>query len=64
MTAWRTRPLTESDLDDVLRVWKTTQRPETVPGLSVVDLVGTLRDGNPGVVATVGRTIVGAAIAQ
>lgn len=64
MTAWRTRPLSESDLDEVLRVWETTQRPETVPGLSVADLVGTLRDGNPGVVATVGRTIVGAAIAQ
>jgi ribosomal protein S18 acetylase RimI-like enzyme len=64
MPAWRTRPLTELDLDDVLRIWETTQRPESLPGLSVADLVGTLREGNPGVVATVGQCIVGAAIAQ
>lgn len=64
MSAWRTRALTEADLDDVLRVWETTEPSGAVPGLSVAELVGTLRDGHPGVIATVGNEVVGAAIAQ
>lgn len=32
-----------------------------MPGLSVAELVGTLRDGDPGVVAIVGERIVGVA---
>lgn len=64
MSVWRVRDLAESDLDEVLRLWEATSADAAVPALSVAELVGTLRDGHPGVVAVIGERVVGAALAQ
>ncbi len=64
MTAWRIRELTEDDLDGVVRMWDDANTGQELPGLSVAELVGTIREGHPGMVASVGDELVGMVIGQ
>jgi len=64
MPLWRVREFQQTDLDAVVRIW---DRPPAAPQESVhalSELLGAVRAGEPTVVAVVGDTVVGAAVAS
>jgi transitional endoplasmic reticulum ATPase len=63
MSTPRVREFHEDDLDQVVRVWEESRRPERRPVHGLAEILGALRHEHA-VVATVGEVVVGAAAAR
>ena len=63
MSTPRVREFHEDDLDQVIRVWEESRRPERRAVYGLAEVLGALRDG-AAVVVTVGEVVVGAAAAR
>jgi len=65
VSTWRVRDYHDDDLDQVIRVWDESRRPdEPLPVFLVSEVIAAARDGQPAVVAMVGNELVGIAVAQ
>src|SRR3954449_3072044 len=60
----RLRDFHEDDLDQVVRVWEESRRPDRRPVHGLAEILGALRDEGVAVVVTVGEVVVGAAAAR
>ena len=64
MPSPRVRDFHEDDLDQVVRVWEDSRRPERRAVYGLAEVLGALRDEGAAVVVTVGEVVVGAAAAR
>ncbi len=65
MPAWRLRDFHDDDLDDVIAVWDSSRLPdEPAPVFGMAEVMSAARAGQPAVVAVVGESVVGVAVAR
>jgi len=64
MAAWRVRDFHDDDTDQVVRVWEESRKTGVAPVYGLAEILATIRDDGPAVVAVVGQVVVGSASAQ
>jgi transitional endoplasmic reticulum ATPase len=65
MPGWRLRDFRDDDLDDAIAVWDQSRLPdEPVPVFGMAEVMAAARSDQPAVVAVVGESVVGVAVAR